>query len=240
VWIDAGIFSSHIGFEGAIGKNCWNMTRSLLAESSPYYESGVKISYTSDNEKWFLSGLLLNGWQRIQRVEGNQSLAFGHQITFTPNEKITLNSSSFIGNDYPTAEKKMRYFHDFFAQIDFSDKFGIIVGFDVGAEQKETESSEYNMWYSPILIAKYNVSEKITLAARVEHYNDKNGVIIPKTTQNGFQMTGYSFNFDYNISENLLWRVEYRSLQSKDDYFVRDTDLVSTNAFLGSALAVSF
>ena len=240
LWLDAGIFSSHIGFESAIGKNCPNMTRSLLAENSPYYESGIKISYTSDNEKWFLSGLLLNGWQRIQRVEGNQTLAFGHQITFTPTEKITLNSSSFVGNDYPTAEKKMRYFHDFYSQIDFSEKFGIIAGFDIGAEQKEKGSSEYNIWYSPVLIAKYTFSEKFALAARVEHYNDKYGVIIPKTTQNGFQTTGFSVNFDYAITENLLWRLEYRNLNSKDDYFVKGNDLVSTNQFLGTALAVSF
>ena len=56
IWLDAGIFSSHIGFESAIGKDCWNLTRSLLAENSPYYESGVKISYNSNNEKWMLRG----------------------------------------------------------------------------------------------------------------------------------------------------------------------------------------
>lgn len=240
IWIDAGIFSSHIGFESAIGKDCWNMTRSLLAENSPYYESGIKISYTSDNEKWFLSGLLLNGWQRIQRVEGNQTLGFGHQITFTPTEKITLNSSSFVGNDYPTDEKRMRYFHNFFTQIDFSEKFGIIAGFDIGVEQKEKGSSEYNTWYSPILIAKYSVSDKISFAARVEHYNDKNGVIIPNINQNSFEATGFSLNFDYSITDNLLWRVEYRSLNNRNDYFVRDNELVSTNYFVGSALAVSF
>ncbi len=68
LWVDAGIFASHIGFESTIGAKTWNMTRSILAENSPYYLSGAKISYTSDNEKWFLSGLVLNGWQRIQRV----------------------------------------------------------------------------------------------------------------------------------------------------------------------------
>ncbi|WP_291726997.1 porin [Bernardetia sp.] len=240
LWVDAGIFSSHIGFESAVGKDCWNMTRSILAENSPYYESGIKISYTSYNEKWFLSGLLLNGWQRIQRVEGNQTLGFGHQITFSPTEKVTLNSSSFVGNDYPTDEKKMRYFHNFFTQIDFSEKFGIIAGFDIGTEQKETKSSEYNIWYSPILIARYKPTQKIALAARIEHYNDQNGVIVPKTTQNGFQVTGFSFNFDYAIAEKLLWRIEYRNLNSKDDYFVRDNELISTNQFLGSALAISF
>ncbi|MBC8110134.1 MAG: porin, partial [Verrucomicrobia bacterium] len=62
LWVDAGIFASHIGFESAIGKDCWNMSRSILADNSPYFETGAKISYTSDNGKWFLSGLVLNGW----------------------------------------------------------------------------------------------------------------------------------------------------------------------------------
>jgi hypothetical protein len=50
LWMDAGIFASHIGFESAIAKDCWNLTRSILADNSPYYESGVKVSYTSDDE----------------------------------------------------------------------------------------------------------------------------------------------------------------------------------------------
>ena len=53
LWIDAGIMPSHIGFESAIGKDCPNLTRSMLAENSPYYESGIRVGYTSKNEKWF-------------------------------------------------------------------------------------------------------------------------------------------------------------------------------------------
>ena len=87
-------FTSHIGFESAIGKDCWNLTRSKLADNSPYFETGVKIGFTSKNDKWFFSGLVLNGWQRIQRQDGNNALALGHQITFKPTSKITLNSSS--------------------------------------------------------------------------------------------------------------------------------------------------
>ena len=30
LWLDAGIFSSHIGFESAISKDCWTLTRSLV------------------------------------------------------------------------------------------------------------------------------------------------------------------------------------------------------------------
>jgi len=36
VWVDAGVFASHIGFESAVGAKCWTMTRSILADNSPY------------------------------------------------------------------------------------------------------------------------------------------------------------------------------------------------------------
>ena len=35
LWLDVGILPSHIGFESAIGKDCWTLTRSLLAENTP-------------------------------------------------------------------------------------------------------------------------------------------------------------------------------------------------------------
>jgi hypothetical protein len=76
LWIDAGIFSSHIGFESAVGKDNWTVTRSLFADNSPYFETGAKISYTNSNGKWFMSGLILNGWQRIQRVRRQQCACF--------------------------------------------------------------------------------------------------------------------------------------------------------------------
>ena len=154
VWIDAGVFSSHIGFESAIGKDCWNLTRSILAENSPYYESGVKVSYTTKNEKLFVSGLILNGWQRMQRVNGNNTPAVGHQITFKPTDKITLNSSSFVGNDAPDSVRVMRYFHNFYGIFQLNEKVGFTIGFDCGAQQVAKNDNNFNTWYSPVIILK--------------------------------------------------------------------------------------
>lgn len=88
LWLDAGVFTSHIGFESAIGKDCWTLSRSIAADNSPYFETGAKLSYTSPNSKWFLSALLLTGWQRIQLLKGNTSLSFGHQVQYKPNSKM--------------------------------------------------------------------------------------------------------------------------------------------------------
>jgi len=240
LWIDAGIFASHIGFESAIGKDCWNLTRSILADNSPYYETGAKISYTSDNEKWFISALILNGWQRIQRVDGNNMPGFGHQLTFKPSSKVTLNSSSFVGSDSPDSTRQMRYFHNFFGQFQVSEKFGLILGFDAGAQQKSKGSSDYNAWYSPVLILKYSPTGKISIAARGEYYSDANGVIIATGTPNGFQTIGYSLNFDYAIRDNVMWRIEGRGFTSKDDIFVENGSPSNANYFVTTALAISF
>ncbi|WP_379963590.1 porin [Epilithonimonas sp. UC225_85] len=241
LWVDAGILPSHIGFESAISKDCWTLTRSILADNSPYFESGAKISYTSDNGKWFLSGLVLNGWQRIQRVDGNSTVAFGHQLTYKPTEKITLNSSSFIGNDKPDSIKQMRYFHNFYGIFQLSKKFALTTGFDIGAEEKMKGSDQYNVWYSPVLIAKYAVTEKLSFAARGEYYSDKNGVIISTGTENGFKTFGYSLNADYWILPNLVWRTEVKNLNSKDDIFLnRDNDFKNNNFMAVTSLAVSF
>lgn len=241
LWIDAGILPSHIGFESAVSKDCWALTRSLQAENSPYFESGAKISYTSNSGKWFLSGLVLNGWQRIQRVTGNSTVAFGHQLTYKPTEKITLNSSSFIGNDKPDSIRQMRYFHNLYGIFQLTDRFALTTGFDIGAEQKAKGSEQYNVWYSPVMIAKFSPTEKLSFAVRGEYYQDKKGVIIATGTDNGFQTFGYSLNADYWILPNLVWRTEVKNMNSKDPIFLTRNDAFKNNNFSAvTSLAVSF
>lgn len=241
LWLDAGIFPSHIGFESAIGMDCYTLTRSMMADNSPYFETGAKLSYSSTNQKWNIAVLILNGWQRIQRVEGNSTPAFGHQVTFRPSEKITLNSSSFIGNDLPDDEKKVRYFHNLYGQIQLNSKFALVAGFDIGAQQKQKGNNDYDTWYTPVVIAKYSLSEKISIAARGEYYNDKKGVIISSGNENGFQTFGTSLNVDYQILPNVVWRTEIKSLNSKDPVFLnREEEMKKANAMAITSLAIRF
>ncbi len=240
LWLDGGVFASHVGFESAVAKDCWNLTRSILADNSPAYESGVKISYTSDNDKWYFSGLVLNGWQRIARSEGNNTPSFGTQITFTPDANVTLNYSTFIGNDKPDSVARWRYYHNLYLLLHPTDKFGITLGFDYCMEQKSTGSSEYNMLYSPVVILRYQCLSKLAIAVRGEYYNDENGIIIATGSPNGFQTSGYSFNLDYKINENALWRIELRGLSSKDEIFLSGNTPVNQNYFVTTSLAIAF
>ena len=240
LWLDAGIMPSHIGFESAVGKDNWTLSRSLLAENSPYFESGAKLGYTSKNEKLYIAAMYLNGWQRIQRADGNSTPAFGTQITYKPTSAITLNYSTFIGNDKPDSLKQMRYFHNVYGIFQLTPTFGLTAGFDFGSEQKVKGSNGYNNWYTPVLIARFAPTDKIRMAARGEYYADKNGVIISTGTANGFKTLGYSLNFDYLPVENVMWRLEARSFNSKDAIFTHDDRVKRQNYFITTSIALSF
>ncbi len=240
LWLDAGIFPSHIGFESAISKDCWTLTRSILAENTPYYEAGAKITYTTDDGKWLLSGMALNGWQRITRVSGNSLMSWGTQIQYKPSDKVLLNYSTFIGTDKPDNARLSRFFHNIYGIFPISDKVGLTLGFDIGKEEKFPNGNNSITWYSPVAILKYTISSKWAIAGRAEHYNDKNGVIIATSTPNDFQTTGYSLNIDYAPVKNVLVRVEGRTLSSKDNIFIKGTSFVKNNTFVTSSIAVSF
>ena len=244
LWLDAGVMPSHIGFESAIGKDCWNLTRSILADNSPYFESGIKIAYTNHNEKWYIAAMYLNGWQRIQKITGDQSPSFGTQITFKPNKNSLLNWSTFVGEEGGDSLNKGRIFNNFYGQFQLLDKLGLIAGFDIGIQQKPRTTlfigDGFSIWYAPIAILRYQTSAKTRLAIRGEYYTDPDEVIVTTALARGFKTTGYSVNFDYYINTNTLFRLEARTLRSKEKVFELYGKPSGENYFFTSSLSLSF
>ena len=241
VWFDIGIMPSHIGFESAISKDCWTVTRSLLADNTPYYESGAKLTYATDNNKWVFSAMALNGWQRIQRVAGNSLMSWGTQIQFKPSDKVSLNYSTFLGTDKPDTARLWRYFHNLYGIFQLTDKFGLTLGFDIGQEQKTKGSNDKNTWYSPVVMLRYTPADHWAIALRGEYYSDEQGVIISTGTPNGFKTSGFSANVDYLPVKNIALRLEGRMLNSKDDIFIKNNEnLTANNTAVTFSAAVSF
>lgn len=220
IWLDAGIMPSHIGFESAVSADCWTLTRSLLAENSPYYETGIKLSYTSKNEKLNLSALYLNGWQKISKPNYIQKPSFGTQINYKLSKKLLLNYSTFFGTDKPDSINSIRQFHNFYLQYEPTNKFGIIAGFDIGRDK--FNPTTYGTWYSPVLIIKQSINEKTRIAIRGEYYSDPKQIIITTGTTNGFQTFGFSSNLDYDLNDKIKCRIEGKMFQSKDKIFVNE------------------
>jgi hypothetical protein len=238
LWLDAGVFPSHIGFESARSIDNLTLSRSLLAENSPYYLSGVKLGY-QPGAKWNFNLLLTNGWQRIQRVQGNSLLSLGTQVHFT-GTNASFNWSSFIGTDDPDSTRRMRYFNNFYTKFKLSEGLELTAGFDHGIQQKQKNINSYHSWISPVMILHYNFNIHLAGALRAEYYSDRNGVIIPTGTENGFKVMGYSFNLDYKPVKNVYLRTESRWLSSRDPIFQYRNENKHLNFTWLTSIAVAF
>jgi hypothetical protein len=234
IWLDAGIMPSHIGFESAISADCWTLSRSILAENSPYYETGVKLSYSNKSEKFNASFIVLNGWQKIKTPDYFKQPSFGLQLNYKPSPKLILNYSNFIGNDRPDGIDSWRLFHNLYAIYEPSNTFGIVAGFDIGMDQLDPTS--YGTWYSPVLIVKQSVNDKTKIAVRGEYYSDQKQIIITTGTNNGFQTLGLSSNLDYDLNSKIKFRIEGKMYHSKDKIFANENQ----NYSLTTNLSIKF
>ncbi|GAB3635709.1 porin [Hymenobacter arcticus] len=240
-WLDLGIFGSHIGFESAISKDNWTLTRSLMAENSPYYESGARFTYEVD-PKLTLMALVLNGWQNIR--ENNQAKSLGTQIQWKPSAKLLINSSTFYGNEQPTDSViRRRYFHDFYITYAATERLSLAAVFDVG-KQQSAQRRGYDTWHTGSAFVKYKLSDLFSTTLRGEYYNADRGVIIssimPAATDARFLAGGTSLNLDYLPTPNVAFRVEGRYLRAQDAIFQHDTGNSRNYGNLTTSVALSF
>lgn len=240
VWLDVGVFPSHIGFESAIAKDCWNLSRSLCAENTPYYESGAKLGYTTANKKWLFNLLYLNGWQKIQKNRGYNLPSFGSQISFKPNERFVINHSSFVGYMNPDSLAVLRIFNNFYFTYQITDKFGLTMGFDYGQQQASNKDKKLNFWFSNTLVMRYKISKTLTIAGRSEYYGDPTNITIPTYT-GGFNVFGNSINLDYTPQNNFLIRIEGRILTADAAIFLnKGKTFQNNNSFVSISFSYQF
>lgn len=248
LWLDAGIFPSHLGFESAISTDNWTLTRSLVAENSPYYLAGAKLTYTTPNEKWSFAGIICNGWQNI--AENNALKSGGLQVTYKPTPKITMNYSNYIGDENPdsTDVYLIRFYNNLYAKMEFGEHFKLVAGIDFGIENKlisrdstfsgnqVTVRSTYNWvnWLAPVLIAQYHINDQWQLAARVEYFLDYNSAVLGIEEAEVF---GYSLNVDFAPVKFTRIRLEGRFMHSVVPIFEYPNGLLTNQNFAITASA---
>jgi hypothetical protein len=221
VWLDAGVFPSYIGFESVNAFDNATATRSLLAENSPYFLTGIRANYPISPKNEF-NFYVLTGWQRIKPQNNNSLPSFGWQwIHAFPNQS-KFNWSFWAGADHPDSSRKWRYFNNFYWQGK-KGKWSYTVGFDIGMEQEKKTAKSFFIWYSPVLITQYSISNKWRSAFRIEHYADPHSVITKPANGSAVRASSQSINVDYSPRPSILCRVEWRSLQAKEPvFFQRD------------------
>lgn len=242
-WLDVGIFGSHIGFESAISKDNWTLTRSLMAENSPYYEAGGRFVYEIAPQLT-LTALVLNGWQNIR--DNNQGKAIGTQIQWRPTDKLLINSSGFYGNEQPQdSVRRRRYFHNFYVSYAATDRLSLAAIFDVGRQESEQRGGKADTWHTGAAFVRYKLTDKWSTTLRGEYYNADRGVIIasisPRPGDSDFRVKSASLNLDYVPTGNVIFRVEGRVVAARNNIFLQnDGNTSDSYGNVTSSIAISF
>lgn len=240
-WIDAGIFFSNVGAETWISRDNLVLTRSLVADYSPYYLSGAKLTHVY-SDRLTLQILAVNGWQIIS--ENNTQKTLGTGIEYNSNHWIFSYNTLFGSEISPQINSTnrpslFRHYHNLILKTKNLSRWECVGEFDIGLQEK-AETTGSSFWSGASLMGRYALNYTQKIAIRAEWFQDRDQVVLVTNTQNVFNGTGASIGFDQSLEHSLLWRTEARYLRTTQPVFPMQRDLASHNLTTTTSLSLSF
>jgi hypothetical protein len=237
LWVDGGIFFSHMGMESWISRDNPTYTRSLVAECSPYYQSGVKFTWTPSGAVTAQLDIV-NGWQNIS--ENNTGKGVGARIDWTAAEGVTLSYYNVFSDE---AGSQLRTFNGAGAKV-VRGAWTLMGQADAGS-QAHTASST-SSWYGVMALARRQVTPTVAIVGRVERFVDDDQVVMATGSTGdeanpAFHGNGASFGIDVNPSTRVAWRTEVRGFGNRDAVFPNGRSSArAAGGFAVTSLAVTF
>jgi hypothetical protein len=239
IWLDAGVFASHIGMETAIGAENRTLTRSIVADNSPYYETGLRLSYRH-NAYWFFSMVALNGWQRITAPPDQLGTHWGMQIQYTPRSGVVLNSSSFIGKVLNANGTRYlsRIYSNLWGSWPLAQKLTLAGGWDIGVQETSVATAKTAIWNHVQALLQWRMHPQHWQATlRYEYMFDRDNVTWYALPLRPFRVGGATFSLDYRPVPSVLIRSELQWLHAGSGAVVDSQGNLKEQLVAGIALA---
>ncbi len=240
LWIDGGIFYSNSGMEGWVSRDNPTYTRSLVADYSPYYSTGVRATWQATPALTARVDVV-NGWQNISESNDDKSLGLRFDLAATPT--TTLAWYGYAGNE-PGAQRRL--FNGVGLTSRVADRLDVLAQFDLGAQQRQdsvTTTRTNHVWYGATLVGRLWVRPTVALSARVERFADPEGVLAATSTGVPFRTNGASVGIDIRPEPAVLWRTELRGFAADRAVFPSSRDAsgyARRNGLFVTSLALTF
>ncbi|MFN8579455.1 MAG: outer membrane beta-barrel protein [Gemmatimonadaceae bacterium] len=234
LWIDGGVFYSHIGVESWASRDNPTYTRSLVADYSPYYSSGVRATWQATPR---LAARLdvINGWQNIS--ETNSDKGAGIRLDFNATPTATVSYYNFINNE---AGGRLRVFNGAGTKLT-SGRTTFLGELDYGSLGAPSSGGGASTWWGFTAVARQQVSAKVAVSGRVEGFNDRDQVSINTGLTDPFRGSGVSGGIDVTPQSRFVWRLEARGFFADAPIFPSGTASPRKNGgFVVSSLALTF
>ena len=240
VWVDGGVFYSNAGMESWASRDNLTYTRSLVADYSPYYSSGVKLTWNA-TKKLTARVDVVNGWQNIS--ENNSGKGAGLRLDYAASAARTLSYYNFFTDEAGT---RLRTFNGVGIKQTTGD-LTLLGEFDVGTQAKPVGRNGQSAWYGWTAVARVQTTPVVAVVFRVEGYRDKDQVIINTGTFRGgrnpaFNGIGGSVGVDVTPYPRIAWRNELRGVHNTFALFPDGTGTAASknNILAVTSLSLSF
>jgi len=193
--VQAGIFSSFIGYDSLYAKDNFNYMRPWGADFTPYLMMGVNASYPFTAK---LTGtvFLVNGYWHL--ADANNVPSSGGQIAYKVTDHTTLKEAILFGpHQSDTGVEFWRFLWDSIAEWK-TDRITTAFEYQVGTEKVATPGDPRALWMSAQLPVHWVFSKNWSATLRPEVYWDRDGRLT------GFPQTVKA------ITTTLEYRVPYR------------------------------
>lgn len=207
VWLDGGIFLTHVGGEALLPKNNVSSLLSLTTMFEPFYQGGLKLSY-KPVEQFEIQLHALNGYGIIEAT--NPIPSAGLLLAYTPNSTINLIYSGYAGNPRASTEPAaFRLYNDFNVIYNVTDKFSLRGELDVA-----TQSDIQSVYHSGFVTAHYAFTPAWSVTARGEYIVDEKGMVsaYPNLKDAGLVGGGVTLGGEFKPTANSYVRLEAREL----------------------------
>jgi len=193
--VQAGIFSSFIGYDSLYAKDNFNYTRPWGADFTPYLMMGVNASYPLNNK---LTGtvFVVNGYWHL--VDANHVPSSGAQVAYKVTDRTTLRETVMFGpHQSDTGFEFWRFLWDSIAEWK-TDRITTAFEYHVGTEKVAAPGNPRALWMFGQLPVRWVLSKNWSATVRPEVYWDRDG-----------RMTGFQQTVKANTT-TLEYRIPYR------------------------------
>ncbi|HXC05340.1 MAG TPA: outer membrane beta-barrel protein, partial [Bacteroidia bacterium] len=235
LWLDAGLFKTHIGTEALLPRENICSSLSIITVYEPWFQSGAKLTYTP-TDKLTLAIHVLNGYNTF--VETNRKKSVGLTVLYALGDKGTLGFFNIMGDEMPDAVKTSHYriLNNLAFSYDLTRKIKLSAGVDyIGQTHSQlADTNKLASVFSAIFTFRYQLISKLGVYARGEWYSDKDAVLSPVLIDasgklTGYKISGVTLGLEWKVTDNSYIRLEGRELIMDNDEKIFRTNGSFTN-----------
>lgn len=200
VSLTGGQYGTNVGYEVIDAPVNFNYSLSNLFGNGPFYHTGIKLDIAATDKVGFMLGLV-NGLD--SKDDNNKAKGVQAQISLKPTDKWSV-YLNYFGSDEGSEEKDFVSWYDLTTSMQATEK--LLVGLNAAYGKNGIGS-----WAGAALYLNGSVSEKFSLGTRIEYFdNSKGGIYLVDENGDGVSTTGITLTGNYDVSDNLKFKPEYR------------------------------